>query len=53
MHSKEKRVKIFIEEDFSGLQHQKGRIDMIHELEEGHEVELQEIHNENWKNSLN
>ena len=49
----EKRVKIFIEERFSELQHQKGRIDMIHTLEEGNEVKPQKIHNENWKDSLN
>lgn len=45
----EKRVQIFIEEKFSGLKHQEGRIDMIRDLEEGKEVKLQEIHNPNWK----
>lgn len=48
----ENRVRIFINEEFSGLRHQAGRINMIHDLEKGKEVKLQKIHNEKWKDSL-
>ena len=49
----ERRTKIFLDEKFSGLQHQQGRIDMIRDLEDDKKVELQKIHNENWRSSLN
>ena len=49
----EKRVKIFIEEKFSEQIHQKGRIDMIRDLEDGKEVKLQQIYNEKWNEREN
>lgn len=48
----EKRVQIFIEEKFSELSHQKGRIEMIYDLEEGKDIKLQNIYNLNWNDSI-
>jgi sugar-phosphate isomerases, RpiB/LacA/LacB family len=45
----ENRFDIFLSTEFSGLKHQAARTQMIRDLEEGKEIALQPIINNNWK----